>query len=210
MYIDAADPENYRASVFNSIVAPRPIGWISTLDENGAANLAPFSYFNGISASPPMVMFACNDPEDREDKDTLRNVQATGEFVTNLATCTLREQMNHSSAPVPHGVDEFALAGLEKRASVRVKPPRVADSPVAMECKLINVVCFPAQAPGTRKCTVVFGAVLAIHIDDAYLDADGRFDVLKARPLARLGGFSYLAVKEVFEMRRPGTAAGYR
>jgi flavin reductase (DIM6/NTAB) family NADH-FMN oxidoreductase RutF len=202
MYIETSDPA-YKTSLFNAIVAPRPIGWISTLDETGAANLAPFSYFNGMSATPPMVMFACNEPADRDEKDTLRNVRRTGEFVANLATFALREEMNGTSATVPHGVDEFELTGLAKGASRRVKPPRVAASPVSMECRLLRVFDFEPEAPGERRSSVVFGRVLAIHIDDAYLDADGRFDVVKARPMARLGGFAYLAVDEVFQMMRP-------
>jgi flavin reductase (DIM6/NTAB) family NADH-FMN oxidoreductase RutF len=207
MYIETSDPA-YKTSLFNAIVAPRPIGWISTLDETGAPNLAPFSYFNGMSATPPMVMFACNQPADRDEKDTLNNVRRTGEFVANLATYALREEMNGSSATVPHGVDEFELVGLAKGTSQCVKPPRVAASPVAMECRLLRVVDFEPEAAGERRSSVVFGRVLAMHIDDAYLDEAGRFNMLKARPLARLGGFTYLAVGDVFEMGRPKAAAG--
>jgi flavin reductase (DIM6/NTAB) family NADH-FMN oxidoreductase RutF len=202
MYIETSDPA-YKSSLFNAIVAPRPIGWISSLDETGAPNLAPFSYFNGMSATPPMLMFACNQPADRDEKDTLNNVRRTGEFVANLATYVLREQMNGSSATVPHGVDEFELVGLVKGASRLVKPPRVAASPVAMECRLLRVVDFEPEGPGERRSSVVFGRVIAMHIDDAYLDEAGRFDLLKAQPLARLGGYTYAAVKELFEMGRP-------
>jgi flavin reductase (DIM6/NTAB) family NADH-FMN oxidoreductase RutF len=141
------------------------------------------------------VMFACNQPADRDEKDTLNNVRRTGEFVANLATYALREEMNGSSATVPHGVDEFELVGLAKGTSQCVKPPRVAASPVAMECRLLRVVDFEPEAA-------------AMHIDDAYLDEAGRFNMLKARPLARLGGFTYLAVGDVFEMGRPKAAAG--
>ncbi len=207
MYVETADPA-FKSSLFNSVVAPRPIGWISTLDETGAPNLAPFSYFNGMSATPPMVMFACNQPADRDEKDTLNNARRTGEFVANLATWALRDEMNGSSATVPHGVDEFALVGLEKAASRIVKPPRVAASPVAMECRVLRVFDFEPEAPGERRSSVVFGRVLAMHFADEYLDAAGRFDVLKAQPLARLGGFNYLVVKELFEMGRPGSGAG--
>lgn len=202
MYVETSNPA-YKASLFNSIVAPRPIGWISTLDAKGVANLAPFSFFNGMSATPPMVMFACNQPPDRPEKDTLANARASGEFVANLATYALREPMNLSSTTVPHGVDEFELAGLEKAVSTMVKAPRVARSPVAMECRVLRVFDFDPEDPGERRSSVVFGRVLAIHIDDAYLDAQGRFDVLKAQPIARLGGFNYLAVQELFELPRP-------
>lgn len=202
MYLETSAP-GYKASLFNSIVAPRPIGWISTLDSTGLANLAPFSYFNGMSATPPMVMFACNEPTDRAEKDTLANARRSGEFVANLATFALREAMNTSSATVPQGVDEFELAGLEKAASCLVNPPRVAASPVAMECRVLRIFDFLPELAGERKSSVVFGRVLAMHVDDSYLDAQGRFDVLKAQPLARLGGFNYLAVQDVFEMGRP-------
>lgn len=130
-------------------------------------------------------------------------MRATGEFVANLATYALREAMNASSATVPHGVDEFVLAGLAKASSRLVKPPRVAATPVAMECRVLRIVDFPPESPGERTSSVVFGRVLALHVDDAYLDTNGRFDTLKAQPLARLGGFNYLAVTASFEMGRP-------
>ena len=204
MYIETSDSA-YKSSLFNAIVAPRPIGWISSLDEMGTPNLAPFSYFNGMSATPPMVMFACKGPADRPEKDTLANVRRTGEFVANLATYDLRDAMNMTSSTVPSGVDEFDLAGLVKLPSRLIKPHRVAASPVSMECRLLRVVDFPPDGPGERKSSVVFGRVLALHIDDASVDAKGRFDMLKARPLARLGGFTYLAVSDVFELPRPAT-----
>lgn len=208
MYIDPLDSGQYRPSLFNSVVAPRPIGWISTVDADGTPNLAPFSYFNGISATPPMVMFACNAPDDRHEKDTIANVRATGEFVVNLATWTLREEMNRSSETVPHGVDEFMLAGIEKLASRVVRPPQVAASPVSMECKLLRICDFEPEHPGERRSSVAFGRVVSIRVADDYMDASGRFDVLKAAPIARLHGFNYLAARELFELTRPrGRAA---
>lgn len=202
MFVTTDDPR-YRASLFNSIVAPRPIGWVSTLAPDGRVNLAPFSYFNGISATPPMVMFACNAPADRREKDSLANARATGEFCLSLATWELREQMNATSATVPAGVDEFELAGLEKAPCELVKPPRVRRSPAALECKVLRIVDFAAQGPGERDCGVVFGRVVAVHVADDHLDAEGRFDVRKAQPIARLGGFNYLRAAELFELRRP-------
>lgn len=194
---------DYRASYFNSIIAPRPIGWVSTVDAEGRANLAPFSYFNGISASPPMVMFACNAARDRQQKDTLANVRATAEFCINLATYALREEMNLSSATMPVGHDEFELTGLEKAASRFVRAPRVAASPASMECKVVQVIDIPPVHPEDRLCSVVIGRVVGMHIDDAYLDAKGRFDVLRAQPITRLGGFQYSRVTELFELARP-------
>jgi flavin reductase (DIM6/NTAB) family NADH-FMN oxidoreductase RutF len=204
MVIDPLDSGQYRASLFNSVVAPRPIGWISTVDAEGVPNLAPFSYFNGMSATPPMVMFACNAPDDRPEKDTLANARATGEFAANLATWELRHAMNRSSATVPHGVDEFELAGVTRLPSRIIRAPQVAQSPVSMECKVLRIFDFEPEHPGDRRSSVVFGRVLSIRVDDAYLDANGRFDVLRASPIARLGGFNYLAVRELFELARPG------
>lgn len=209
MEIDTRDPAQYKPSLFNSVVAPRPIGWISTMSSAGQANLAPFSFFNGISSTPPMVMFACNAPEDRHEKDTLINVRATGEFVANLATWALRDEMNMSSSTVPHGIDEFVLAGVSKRASRLVAPPQVAEAPVALECRVIRIVDFAPDGPNERRSGVVFGRVVSIRVDPEYLDGNGRFDVLKAAPIARLGGFHYLAVRDLFELVRPAkTASG--
>jgi flavin reductase (DIM6/NTAB) family NADH-FMN oxidoreductase RutF len=202
MYIASDDPA-YRTSLFNSIVAPRPIGWVSTVDRDGNANLAPFSYFNGISATPPMVMFANNAPDDRLEKDSLANVRATGEFCVNLASYALREAMILSSATVPHGVDEFELAGLTKASCELVRCPRVQESPAVLECHLIRIVDFPPQKAGDRASGVVFGRVVAVHISDDYLDGEGHFDVLKAQTIARLGGLNYLRVTELFHLDRP-------
>jgi flavin reductase (DIM6/NTAB) family NADH-FMN oxidoreductase RutF len=190
-------------SIFNAIIAPRPIGWVSTVDAAGKVNLAPFSYFNGISATPPMVLFACNAPADRKEKDTLANVRATGEFCVNLATYDLREAMNTTSATVPSGTDEFELAGLVKAANTRIRPPRVAASPAALECVVIRIVDLPPEAPDERHCGVVIGRVLVVHVADDYLTPAGRFDSARARPVARLGGYNYTAVDSLFEMGRP-------
>jgi flavin reductase (DIM6/NTAB) family NADH-FMN oxidoreductase RutF len=206
MYIDTSDIVHFKNSIFNAIVAPRPIGWISTVSGSGVCNLAPFSYFNGISATPPMVMFAANAPEDRDEKDTLANVRATGEFVVNFVSWAHREAMNRTSAPVRHGVDEFEVAGLAKEPSAKVKPPRVAGAPAHLECAMLRIVDFPPQAPGERTSSVVFGRVVAVHIAEEFLDANGRFDTPGARPIARLGGFSYATLGEIFEMRRPTAA----
>lgn len=202
MFVTTDDPE-YRASLFNSIVAPRPIGWVSTMCADGRVNLAPFSFFNGISSSPPMVMFANNAPEDRHEKDSLTNVRETGEFCVSLATFDLREAMNATSATVPRGVDEFELAGLTKGPCELIRCPRVMESPAALECHVLRIVDFPPQRPGERASGVVFGRVVAVHIADDHLDSKGHFDVLKAQPIARLGGFSYLRVTELFELNRP-------
>lgn len=203
MFLETRGDENFRASIFNSIVAPRPIGWISSLSADGRRNLAPFAYFNGISASPPMVMFACNAPPDRLEKDTLANVRSTGEFVTNFVSWEFREAMNITSATVASGVDEFELAGLTAVASTRVKPPRVSGVPVAMECELVRIVDIAPRHEGDRACGVVIGRVLCMHVDDRFIDANGRFDTMQARPITRLGGFLYATVGESCEILRP-------
>jgi flavin reductase (DIM6/NTAB) family NADH-FMN oxidoreductase RutF len=194
-------------SPFTAIVGPRPIGWISTQDAQGRANLAPFSFFNGVSSAPPMVMFACNGDHTREgvpseSKDTLAIVRETGEFVVNLATWDLREQMNLTSAPAPRGIDEFELAKLSKAPSRVVKAPRVGESPVCLECQLVQIVELPShQRSGTRN-NVVIGKVVGIHIDDSLIH-DGRVDISRVRPLLRLGYFDYATVESVFEIKRP-------
>lgn len=202
MYFDTRRPD-YPTSIFNAIVAPRPIGWVSTVGADGRANLAPFSYFNGISATPPMVMFACNAPDDRKEKDTVTNARVSGEFCVNLATFELREAMNMTSSTVPHGTDEFELARLEKAACTVIACPRVAASPASLECAVIRIIDIPPEGAGERACAVVIGRVLAVHVDDRFLSASGRFDSALARPLARLGGFNYISVDSVFEINRP-------
>ncbi|HSV83634.1 MAG TPA: flavin reductase family protein, partial [Ramlibacter sp.] len=144
MYQEIDGPSAAFASLFNAIVAPRPIGWISSISEQGVANLAPFSYFNAISPSPPMVVFSCNGTvADGRQKDTIENVRRIPEFVANFAAWDLREQMNASSASVPFDTDEFDLAGLERAAGRRVRPPLVAAAPANLECQVVKIVDLP-------------------------------------------------------------------
>ena len=202
-FIDTQDARNLKSSIFNSIVAPRPIGWISTIDAQGRVNLAPFSYFNAISPAPPMVMFTCNAPADRTEKDTVANVRAVPEFVVNFVSFAQREAMNLSSATVPHGQDEFALADLRALPSQHVRPPRVAGAPTHLECRLVRVVDIEPQGPGERLSSVVIGRVVGVHIEKRFMGADGRFDTLLAAPLMRIGGFTYATVGETMEIGRP-------
>ncbi|MDB5805881.1 MAG: flavin reductase [Betaproteobacteria bacterium] len=213
MYYEPGEGAGHKAaglphSPFTAIVGPRPIGWISTQDREGRVNLAPFSYFNGVCSAPPMVIFASNGNHGREGqpgpaiKDTLANVRETGEFVVNLATWELREQMNLSSAPAPRGVDEFEFAGLAKAASNAVKPPRVAASPVHLECKLVQVVELPAHEASNTLNNLVIGRVVGIHVRDDLID-NGRVSIAKVRPLLRLGAFDYGFIESVFEIKRP-------
>ena len=186
---------------FKSCIVPRPIGWISTLSTKNVVNLAPFSFFNGVASDPPMVMFSCNGPAPRPTKDTLANCADTGEFVFNLATWDLREEMNRTSAPIDPDGDEFELAGLEKAPSVLVKPPRVKASPIHMECVVHQIVDLPSTAPKARNA-MVLGRVVGIHIDESVL-TDGLADMAKLRPIARLGYMDYTRVDLVFGMQRP-------
>lgn len=186
---------------FKALIAPRPIGWISSLDPAGVVNLAPYSYFNAVATDPPIVMFG---PSGRAggEKDTRRNVEATGEFVVNVVPYALREAMNATSAEVGPEVDEFALAGLEALPSRRVRPPRVKGAPAHLECVYLQTVALPPARDGTSNA-VVLGRVVAIHIDDSVI-VDGRVDPRRFRPVARLGYMDYTSVEDVFEMIRPG------
>lgn len=208
MFIDPQTTPGFKRSIFNAIVAPRPIGWISSVGADGSVNLAPFSQFNLVSTAPPVVMFACNTPRDRTEKDTIANVRATGEFVVNLVSWDLREAMNITSTPVPRGTDEFELAGIEKGASVKVRPPRVAASPANLECRVLHIVEIQPELAGETPSTVVMGRVLGLHIREGFLDGNGRFDTVKAQPTTRLGGNYYASLGQVIEMPAPFRPVG--
>ena len=187
---------------FKSCVVPRPIGWISTISSDGVHNLAPYSQFQNLTFDPPYVMFAANQSTRGRRKDTVVNIEQTGEFVYNMATYDLREAVNRSAAEVPPEVDEFELAGVTKAPSVRVKPCRVAESPVQFECLYHQTLRLPGNGPmGTVD--VVIGRVILVHIKDDVIGPDGRLDVLRIRPLARLGYYDYTTVESVFEMVIP-------
>jgi flavin reductase (DIM6/NTAB) family NADH-FMN oxidoreductase RutF len=187
---------------FKALVVPRPIGWVSTTAKDGVANLAPYSFFNAVSDRPPMLMFSSGGA-----KDSLRNILDTGEFTFSIATWALRDQMNLSSAMVAPGVDEFELAGLTKAASRFVKPPRVAESPAAFECRLWQTLPLPAPPRG-EGYTLVLGSVVGVYIDDAYIK-DGLVRSGEMRPLARLGymDYSVLSPESMFTMNRPQASA---
>lgn len=190
---------------FKAIVAPRPIGWISSLDADGRPNLAPYSFFNAVCDTPPMVMFSSSAP-----KDTQGNVESTGEFVVNLATRALAEAMNASSAAVAHGVDEFVLAGLETLPCERVRPRRVARSPAALECRLVQVLPLTTLEGTATTSTVFIGQVVGVHLDTRCL-REGLFDMTAAGTIARCGyRGDYTEVTELFEMLRPEGGATRR
>jgi flavin reductase (DIM6/NTAB) family NADH-FMN oxidoreductase RutF len=188
---------------FKSCVIPRPIGWISTISREGVHNLAPFSQFQNLTFDPPYVMFASNQETTGRRKDSVVNAEQTGEFVWNMATYELREAVNKSAEEVPPDVDEFDLAGVTKAASQIVKACRVAESPVHFECAYHQTIRLPGN--GTMGTVdIVFGRVIGIHIKDQVIGADGKIDVLKIRPIARLGYHDYTSVESVFEMIIPG------
>lgn len=205
MFIDPAvnmKPDPLRYSPFKALIVPRPIGWISTISATGVVNLAPFSFFNGVTDDPPCVMYCPNGGHpDGGPKDSLKNVQETGEFVFNLCNWDLREKMNETAAHMPRDVDEMAAAGLEAAPSNLVAPPRVAASPAAFECRYVQTVDLPASRSG-RESHVVIGEVIGIHIDDSVI-VDGIVDIGLLRPVARLGYMDYAVVNEGFTMMRP-------
>ena len=185
---------------FNAIVGPRPIGWISTQNAAGALNLAPYSFFNAFNYVPPIVGFASIGT-----KDTLRNIEATGEFVWNLATRSLAEAMNQSCAAVPPEVSEFDLTGLTPLPSTRVRPPRVAESPVTFECRSTQILQLQGIDGEAVPTWLVLGEVVAVHIDQALLK-DGVYDTAGAGHILRGGGpADYFTVgpEQLFRMHRP-------
>lgn len=186
---------------FKAIVAPRPIGWITSMNAAGAVNLAPYSYFNAVSSRPPAVYFSS---EGR--KDSLSFVEETGEFVCNLATYDLRQQMNTTSANFPRGVDEMKQAGLEAAPSRMVRPPRVAAAPCALECRVLQIISLNGLDGVPLASHIVIGQVVGVHIDERFI-RDGRLDLAAMRPIARCGYNDYSVVEEVFEMFRPATPA---
>lgn len=182
-------------------IVPRPIGWVSSLDVDGRPNLAPFSFFNAVCPKPPTLLF-CPSVRSRDGspKDTLRNVRATGEFVVNIVSEALAEVMNATSAEVPHGVDEFALAGVTPVPSVTVRPPRVGESLVHFECKVTQIIEISDQPGGG---SIVIGEVLHIHVDDSVLFDTDKIDPHKLQAIGRLAGSTYTRTTDLFDMIRP-------
>lgn len=182
---------------FTSLVVPRPIGWISTVGVSGIVNLAPYSYFNAISSRPPHVLFA-----SAGRKDSRRNAEETGEFVVNLATYELREELNLTSAELEPDVSEADFARLEMEPSRAVRPPRVARCPAALECQYVKTVLIDGVGDQGKEVAIVIGRVVGIYIDDRVI-SDGRVDIGALRPIARLGYMDYCVVDNMFTMLRP-------
>lgn len=184
-------------------ILPRPIAWISTLSRDGRPNLAPFSYFQAISARPPLLMFVAANTREGTPKDTLRNLREVPEFVVHLVPYAQAEAMNATAAPLPHGESEFAYAGVAAAPAARVRPPRVAAAPVAFECALERELAF-GEGPGAA--TVVFGRILHTHVRDDVLGPDGRPDPARLDLIGRMGGEAYARTRELFTVRRPDGA----
>ncbi len=191
-----------RFDPFKSCTVPRPIGWLSTISKTGTANLAPFSQWQNLTFDPPMVMFSSNQTPDGKRKDTVINAEETGYFVWNMATWDLREAVNISAADFAPDVDEFERAGVTKSACTFAPGPRVAESPVHMECKYHSTTRLPGRgAMGTVD--IVFGEVVQIHIRDDVILPTGKLDIAKIAPIARLGYYDYCVVRDTFEMVIP-------
>jgi flavin reductase (DIM6/NTAB) family NADH-FMN oxidoreductase RutF len=188
---------------FKAIIAPRPIGWISAMSRTGEINLAPYSFFNALQSNPDLVMFSSDGI-----KDAISFIAETGEFVCNLATFDLAQQMNATSAPLPRGENEFIHAGLAMAKSQLVKPPRIAVAATALECKLLQIIS-PNDLSGVPAgCHIVIGQVVGVHIDDRFIK-DGRLDTSAMRPIARMGYDEYAVVEKPFVITRPVGAGGY-
>jgi flavin reductase (DIM6/NTAB) family NADH-FMN oxidoreductase RutF len=203
MYFDTeSNDQGLPYNPFKGCLIPRPIGWISTRSVDGVNNLAPYSFFNGISSDPPMVAYGSNGVHSHGGpKDTLRNIEQTGVFVVNVATWALRDPMNASSQAHPPEVDEFVAAGLTAAPCQGINAPRVAESPINLECRLHSLTDLPSTEPGGRN-SLVLGLVTGIHIDPSVL-TDGQVDPTKVQPIARLGYRDYAVIREVFSMTRP-------
>lgn len=183
-----------------SLIVPRPIAWVSTVSAAGVANLAPFSFFQGITSRPPTLMFVPVTKSDGSPKDTLRNLEATKEFVVNLVSADLAAAMNATAAPLPYGESEFGRFGIEAAASTRVRPPRVAAAKAVFECELHSILRL-GDEPGVAN--VVFGRILCAHLDDQILDAAGHVDPVQLDLIGRMGGDDYCTTRDRFTVDRP-------
>jgi len=193
-----AVPVSIAYQILTSAVVPRPIGFISSLSPEGVANLAPFSFFNAVCGEPPMIIFSAANRHPL--KDTLSNVQATREFVVNIVSEDIAEAMNLTAGDYASDINEFEISGLTPVASDIVRPPRVLESPVNMECCVHDIVKVSDKPMG---CSIVIGEVIRFHVRDSIIDKDMFIDPDKLKPVARLGGPSYSRIRDRFDMIRP-------
>ncbi|MEM0988027.1 MAG: flavin reductase family protein [Pseudomonadota bacterium] len=206
MFYEPKDGHGLRHDPFKAIVVPRPIGWISSLDQDGRANLAPYSFFNGCGDHPALVMFAQSGRKDRDTKlkDTVANIRATGEFAHSVVSTEMTQAMNTSTAAYAAGEDEFEKAGLEKGAGRMVATPHVAQSPAVLECKLVRVLDDLPSWYEDRQNVIIIGEVLGVHIRDEFI-VDGILDVTLYNPIARMGYRDYTTVERKWTMDRATT-----
>lgn len=190
------DKEVLRLDPFKALIAPRPIGWISSRSRGGATNLAPYSFFNAFADKPPIIGFSSSGY-----KDSIAFIEETGEFVWNMATFALREAMNQTSAPLGKGESEFEFAHLNMAPSRLVSAPRVAESPAALECVLIEVKRLHDRNRKTIDFWLVLGEVVGVYLDDGFVK-DGRVDMVAMQPIARCGYMDYLVADNIFQMGR--------
>ncbi len=200
MFYEPKDGHGLPHNPFNALITPRPIGWISTRSSEGADNLAPYSFFNGVAYTPPQVMFACTSGKPDRDgvKDSTANIMETGIFAVNVVEYAMAEAMNQTSGPWAKEVDEFQHDKVEKAECRLINCPMVAGAPAVMECKLTQIVKIEGEAN-----TVVFGEVIGVHMRDDCM-VDGIFDVSTFQPAARLGYRDFTRVTEKFSLKRPG------
>lgn len=191
-----------RYALMIGLIQPRPIAWVSTISPDGRTNLAPFSFFTGICANPMTLCFAPVNDRHGKKKDTLLNVEATKQFVVNIATESNAEKMNQTSAPYPYGVSEFEKAGVTALPSIKVKPPRVAESPAAYECELVQIV---RLGEGPLSGNLIIGKVVQIHVDDR-IYREGKVSHKDLKTIGRMEGAWYSRTQDAFELPRPEAA----
>lgn len=196
--LQASQKDIYK--LLTGTIIPRPIGWVSSINEQGLTNLAPFSFFNAVGDDPPHVMFS-TVRTGNVNKDTLNNIMATKEFVVNLATIELVEAMNNTSANLPPDKSEFDYASLTPEPSIIVKPPRVKESPVSFECKLVHH--YSLEDHNNGGATIMIGRIVMFHVDDAILQENSRINLDIYKPVARLAGSNYAGLGEIFSIKRP-------
>ena len=197
-YDPRSEPHKLKHNPATALVVPRPIGWITTIGPTGTVNLAPYSFFNIVASNPPFVIFSSSTR-----KHSQANAETSGEFVLNMATYDLREEMNLTSGAYGDSVSEPELARLEMAPSRYVKPPRVTRSPIALECNYLKTIEMVGSTGKQSTSSLVLGEVINVYIDDSVI-VDGQIDVSRIRPIARLGYMDYSVVDTVFSMMRPG------
>ena len=205
-YAPGREPSPLPYSPFKSCTVPRPIGWLSSVSRAGVENIAPYSQWQNLTFDPPMVMFSANQYPDGRRKDTVVNAEETGWFVWNMATYALREAVNLSAMALPPHESEFDRLAVTRDYADNAPVPMVRESPVKFECRYLSTHRLRGNSPA--GCVdIVYAAVETIHIDDAVLTPEGKIDIAKVRPIARLGYFDYAVITDTFEMKVPGSDA---